>query len=720
MPVQPEYVTSHLEELLKKGEARILNATYTLYAQPRNISADEGILVLIPRSMLGRTLRKNEWSPEALHLGYDKKLLYTYSNTSIEIYYPSTPKALRRAPSLPPLVKGVEISMYWGVWSNGKIRAVRLVHNLNPTALYKLYRGAASLLARGEEELKIPLAKLSSMESLSTSSDPGDGAYLWYLRFWRDNTLHNQTVSGQSTATLTDYFTTKSNTTSYHLSFHLKPLSNTGRTVHVEAYVNGSLVLYEDMQELNGTSYDYEASITSSDPSDLSNKVWEVKVVLSGLDSDGSEWLVNVVPTARAWIQPVSGENGVIDAKAHYYGTVSVKYSEEEGYVDGQYEINPDSGDALLLFTGAEDIVEGESPQPGFTVSITSTSDQLYDRYVDVYINDHYIGSCLAYTPGIPNGTAALRGCTLQVNDISPYIIESMKLGSTPIIRVVIEGYSKNPPYDYRKWFISESHTSFYTKAFIIWGSEYSDYYIDPTTPPGFAYSYVTPSEFYVGASYGYSSWLNTDIQQTLITLGYPGKVHVGDQSNMDLEINIPIGSRWPAEGSMSHRLLHADILLEGEQADKNLVVSGYAYVPQGGAKRKDELLSIIKAALSIGSMFSNLVSNIPGIGLLLSLGLQIINSPNIFYYGATYTLSYTDHGARLVWDAGYSDIASGEFTLKVSLLPSNGWNSNPIYITASGYVQVYCSKDAPSSSYATQDTVISLDFSKNITVLPG
>ena len=724
------YVLKNLDKLIENDEVEILNTTTTLYAQPVEIDPEQGILVPLAKDLLAKASQPpaGDWSPEALRRGYDKKLTYTYNGVRIEIYYPGSKEARGRTPLLPPLIKNTRQSLYMGVWHNGRMTPIRLLDKLNPQKLYEQYASHTASLSPIQIK-ETPRARLLGIDSLA-SADPmlSNGAYLWYIRYWRDGVLSNHTVMGQENVVLVDYFTTKGNTSRYDIYLRLRSLANTGRTIHVEAYVNGSPIIYDDIVEDGETTYEYTAYTASPDPNDYSNKVWEVRVVLSGLDPGESKWLVDAVPTARAWIQPISWENGVHEVHAQYYGTSSVSYTgDSSNLVQGQYEINPDSGDALLLFTGSSNLIEGYMGA-GLSITVKSTPNQKYDRNIEVYMNDHYLGSCPATAP-VTNGTEAVRSCVLLVEDVSSYIAESLRRNETPVIRVVVDGYNSN---DYRHWFISEAYANFYTREDVKTLGLYD--IEDPTLDAGRRDSRVLVfGENYIGCAYAYyyySYWLNTDMHQSLFTVSVP-KPEPGRSDEAIVSLNIPIGSRWPAgQEDPSHSLVKAEIQLSLNQDGTDVIISEPpgAYVPSPLTSPRSES-SLIKWGLWVASVLSNVAGMVFGgavqfVSGMLSLGIQIATAPEPYYYGGKVSLEQINSNTvKLTWDAGYQEINNGSFTIAVTFMPgpqANVWNANPLNISLTGYLRIYVSKKAPNDSPIVPSSLLDILISKNIESIPG
>lgn len=723
------YVLRNLDKLVDRGEAKVLKAFITLYAQPVKINPRQGILVPLTKDLLAKASRTSEqaWAPEALRLGYDRRLTYNYNGVGIEVYCSSS-RTGSRTPLLPPLTRGTKLSIYAGIRHNGRIRNVRLLDQLDPQELYKQYTSQTTSLSPSIRLDGMPKAKLLRVEKLSTSNLMlSSGAYLWYVRYWRDGVLSNHTVMGQENVVLVDYFTTKGNTSRYDIYLKLRSLANTGRTIHVEAYVNGSQVICDDLVEDGRSTYMLEATISGRE-AEISNKAWEVKVVLSGLDPQESKWLVDAVATARAWIQPINWENGVHEVHAQYYGTSSVSYTgSQDDRTPGQYEINPESGDAILLFAGSSNLVEGYSGT-GLSITVKSTSDQLYDRYVDIYVGDHYLGSCLASAP-VANGTRGVRSCTLQADDISPYLIGSLRRNETLAVRVAIRGYNS---HDYRHWFINEAYVNFYMRETLETRGLYD--VKDPTlvtcVPPGCSTDIILEENYIGGSYYYYGYWLDTDMHQSLITVSIP-KFMPGAMGKISVAIIIPIMSRRPASQEyMSHSLVRAEIQLSLSQEGTNVKIAqppgAYIPVPQASSRYES---STIRWGLRIASVISNLIGVVVGEAAqleseVLLLGIGIATAPSSYRYEEVASLKQVGSNAvRLAWDSGYRKISSGLFMIGMVFmpgLPTGVWNANPLNISLSGYLRIYVSKEAPNDSPIVPSSLLDVSITRSMESMPG
>ncbi len=673
--------------------------TYTFYSQPRTVDSEAGILVFIPAGIMGGAVPQGSWSPEALHLGYDRRLTYTYAGVLIEVYYPSG-EARDRSQLLPPLPEGSRISMYWSILLKNRPRILNLIRGLSST---ELYRHLERLCSPGGACRGIPLARLRATDYLNLEEPRG--AYLWYPEGWVKGVLSGRVVSssGPGRIVLTDYFTTNANTTRYRLSIHLTPLAETYASIHVEVYVNGSLILRDDVEEAGDRTYDYEV-IMIGRAKRLGGKRWEVKIILSGLKP--SKWLVDAVATARAWIQPVSWENYVWPAKTVFHETPSTQ-RHGSGEV---FRVCPLTGDVVLLYTGPGVIVEGLSPPPEFSVTVFSGSQQLYDRPVRIYVNGYLLGTCTAQSPGVSNGTAAKRQCSIRLGDISPFIAESAKWGAVPVIRVEIEGYRAGSSGMHEEWFVSMPHLAIYTRGYLdLW----SKHNWDPAYPPSTNDTHLVIAGYSIAAPCGRLK-ASKALQQVILDYIGPGRFDPNTNYPLIPKLRVFAYLLQPPESGIALGIAGMNISLEAMQEG---TFCGY---PWGAFKiyaeeSKGKTSGLLRIALKVFSALSTLFSFMQGSRNSLSMGLHPVGAPTYIYREALYREIRLKHGVRLVWDPGFVTVSSGVFRA-MGDIDHDLWNENPLNIFIKASIKVYVPGEA---GQGLRGGVITLNVSKIIVSLP-
>ena len=359
-----------------------------------------------------------------------------------------------------------------------------------------------------------------------------------------------------------------------------------------------------------------------------------------------------------------------------------------------------------LSFSPAPSVVEGLTLSHALIISTRSTAKQRYDRYAYLYINDHLAGSCLAKASGTPNGTAGTRSCTLHVSDLTPYIVEAMRENSTPLIRVVLENYVGRPGYDYRNWFVEAGEAYFYTRGAELWTQPYKE---DPTRPPGLSIVTLVYRQYYIGASYKhYGRWMHVALLKPRMILEYSPRMQPYMEQIMGLYMDLGGGDSYvwvtPPRIVAAHLVFKA--WLNGSE------IQGGLFQPEGCLPGGERLPWPLKTLVDLLVFLSKLLSDTPGREGFTPLEPRAVETPTLYYHSASYVVRDTE----VYWDTGYSHVSSCRMKLYVSYGPPG---SKPLEFSVDGYVDVLVYKEAPGMKTITGRSLLRLDASGRITLLP-
>ncbi len=518
---------------------------------------------------------------------------------------------------------------------------------------------------------------------------------IWYNRPWRSQgkdkgkitlgVLNNRTLNGRYYYYLSDSLTVRYNTTRYETWFWIstdKPVSG-----YLWVTLGTGSPVYWQLSMVPGVLYGYSIIVHTipEEPGNyLTPEELDVRLLIYVNDPTAKIVLISHV-LAKAYISNT--------AKGFYVSRINLKgigklqeLSSWQNTLDERYDLIL-RGEALFGFIPINTYVESEA-YPILRVFVQSSSEQKYDRLVQLYVNGLLIDQKVAKNPYVPNGTRGRRSCifTVHGDEIMDEIIASMKYGTAPLIRVVIKGFQSpdesGTPQE--EWFVYGS-MYYYMRAPCI--KPYDEinnnilYMEDPTVRyNGSACHYLgfIPIFNYNGMQMDSG---NTDIMEKYFQITvFPGLRNNGDFMKIWVAFNPTSGWKMDSNTGGMAFTRHFELTMELHSPISILDAGHSAYGPGNDKIRK--LLESIQWGLWVTGMAVATLSLVSGNWVVSGMSLLVtaLSCPSLYIHGS-YTFSEAKHGYNnkvmiltIKWDSGWTSYMVAPITGYFDIEPKGNW----------------------------------------------
>lgn len=657
------------------------------------------ILVFLPINIYPQTTGKHGWYEYALKSNLTYRAVFNYNGYPIYVYYGVNNGVIDREICFPQTLPNTEINVR--VYDPKMSLLNKFTIKLNKDIL----------------KTNIQEAKLVRVEKTSTSSkvvtEINRYDKLWYLRPWKSQYsgegqiglghLRNATLTGTYYYHLSDRFTVMSNTTRYEVWVWL----STDRAVTGLFFLglNGDYNVWSlNMQP--GILYGYSVIVhTVPEEPGYYLTPQDIKVDLDlYVDDRNAEIRVFAQAIAKAYIyRTFTAMDGVYWATARLKGIGETQVSDDDqNPLDERYELMY-RGEATFSFLSPNAFIPlGDYPH--LYLWVISSPQQKYDRVIQVYLNGKLLGEKVAYRPGVPNGTEATRWAIFAIegNSITEEMLSSMKIGVSPVLRVVVKGFQG--PDDYgmlrKKWFVKYGSLTYYTRASCIKPYQASDnrilYYEDPTEKYAASecmYTNYIPVKDYNGMQLGS---VNTDIMEKYFRISVEPPIE-GTYQSFSVVVDLTSSSLWrgdeSSEGIGFAEYAHID--LEVHSPIDIRVVAHNAYGPGGEELR--EILETIQWGLWALSMGLTTLSFVYGGYIISAAGLLVtaLSYPGLYIHGSEISITH-DPGTpsktiriHATWDPGWAAYYNAPIRAVIYMKPAS--NKFP----SEGYLTLYYEYEA-------------------------
>ncbi len=531
---------------------------------------------------------------------------------------------------------------------------------------------------------------------------------MWYARPWKSQSagagriqlgnVLNKTLTGSSTYSISDSFYIGYNTTRYELWIWLstdKP--NYG---YLSVTLNdGAPIGWEfdiDPGELAGfgiivyTGSDEPGNYL--DPGEVS-----VDISLSVIDSTARLVLISTA-TAKALVSSTSYHNGIYKAERMLQGFGKILDNDlYQNPLDERYDVIY-SGEAGLASALPRNFVIA-SYYPYLRIDVESSPDQKYDRVIQLYIDDTLFAEKTAKNPNLPNGTEGVRSTYFFISgqDLTDKIIDDMRRGSSPVIRVVIKGFQ--PPDDSymarEEWFIT-GKLVYYARASCIRQQSGNDqilHFEDPTITytgaSGSIYHFVSFEPYGAIDDLQLTNGFTDVVERVVDIYAHPASQGSVDPALVTLFFNPT--ARLAGDGYISGyahvRKIEFTLEYEAPYGTNIHVYQATGYGP-GTSKTREELEAIQwglwAAGMSLSIVSFGYGNYIISAGSILATALS---APGLYVYGSQLSATKYEYEntvrVETVWDPGWDNTQPvAPLEIRMTIIPDSSWPAGePSYI---------------------------------------
>ncbi len=640
------------------------------------------------------------WYYRALVNGLEKRAKYTYKGYTIYVYYSESGRDVQPIVLIP--------------------------HDIPDSIVYtKIYRALSSNSSRIQFENKLvinthilsntrAIRKASFLrieENNSIYETQYNGGFLWYIRPWSSENpkagdlggFRNRTLTGSTYYSISDRFSYKYNTTRYEIWIWISADKHV--YLNFKLYLDNNNVWDTPITLEPGVLYGFGVVVHTvpEEPGNYlqpaPNSVY-VALVLSEVSDSTAKILVNAIAVARAYIEPVGFYvNGVYPVHNRLRGVGDILSSNSIDEIDEAADERFHfifHEEALFTFLTTNNIFEiiPTYSYPRIYIYVESSPDQRYDRYVSLYINGKLLSRKLAYNPNTPNGTVGKRSVSFHLsknNDVFQEILSSIKMGVSPTIKVVIEGFKKpenyNGPYE-DNWFIKYGGLSYFSRASCTLNILYSE---DPTKMYDETCRYITSIEhrFFNGIQL----WNKvSDIRQHQILFGYQSP-RVGSAHDFIIIVDVnPTSKKILDNGMAAGSYIHKVRMYMNIWSTRAISLDLHSFWGPSGDNVRGAIESI-QWGLWIISLSGSILGFISGNWFIstIALAATALSCPALYVYGANYVSSCTPYGSNGLkcvgeLEIGWDYVTKAPVTHRIAFGPDEGlW-------TSSDYVRVYYS----------------------------
>ncbi len=696
-----KFVTKSLNNEIDKRliTAKVVNLTYLV----RNSNSSR-ILVYLPYGIHYSRLEKyNGWYRRAIESNLMYRAVYSYRGYVLFVYYCKEPKQYIDRELFLPVDKPnsvINIRMF-----NEKLSLIsEYMVDLREHVFAESYDKAVFLRIE-----TYPLKKNNGI-GIETSMYK----QLWYARPWKSQhagegkikmgNMQNRTLTGRTTYWLSDEFSIQHNTTRYELWIWLS--TNKHVSGYLSVTLNNGNPIYWSISMDPGVLYGYSI-VVNTQPEEAGNYLTpgQIKVdVYLGVNDASAKITFNSQVIAKAYIFCKDfHHSGFYIVRNELKGVGRLQEDGDQDPLDERYDMLI-RGEAVFGFVSPGNFVP-LAQYPYIYVTVESSPDQKYDRVVQLYINGQLLAEKVARNPNLPNGTRGKRSCTFYLygNSITEEILSSMKMGVTPIIRVVIKGFQ--PPDENgvprEEWFV-KGVISYYSRASCM--SSYSVggnilYMEDPTAK--YATTVCSYIDYLVQKDYnGIQLWSgDSDVMEKYFQIIIDG-AQENAYTSMIVGLEFNPTARWVgdqnSEGAGFTGYFHAD--LELHSPIEASVVAHTAYGPQDNMAK--ELLESIQWGLWVASLAASVLSFVSSNYIVSGIGILVtaLSNPNLYVYGAIISSSW-EYGSNhrilkthITWNPGWEYYLVGQIVGRFSIKPTGGkWPVNgkfTLYYDYKAYIE--------------------------------